>query len=384
MAFSYSFHISTKSHAVTSVGKVGQVEKHNLRKYKSDEYDKNLINVIAGSDDLLRDLKKIYHQEFDEPLKKYNERVRTDRQIKDYLEHVSNSRSDVAVEIIIQVGDKDFWEDKNLSERKQMTQIFEEQIEALQGYCPNFKLVNATIHYDEASPHVHIVGVPVADGYKKGMKKQVAKTKVFTQESLSMLQDSMRERMEQSMKAYPQLFEDMELKEKENGRNKDIPKYALDEFYKIEARNEELVEELNENYINALEKQYEVEFMIEREEETLSEVRQKLSEARESLSKLEGDINVLSTDKNALEGKIEALSEERQILETAIKKKTEESVGQFTLSGMEERLAQARKEADKTNRLNLLERFVSLSTIKPLFEQFCKTQKKIKNKDFER
>ncbi|WP_444238033.1 hypothetical protein [Eshraghiella crossota] len=27
------------------------------------------------------------------------------------------------------------------------------------------------VHLDEDSPHMHIVGVPVADGYKKGLSK---------------------------------------------------------------------------------------------------------------------------------------------------------------------------------------------------------------------
>jgi len=44
------------------------------------------------------------------------------------------------------------------------------------------------VHLDEASPHMHIVGVPMASGYKRGPKKQAAKTKVFTPEILEMLQ----------------------------------------------------------------------------------------------------------------------------------------------------------------------------------------------------
>ncbi len=42
------------------------------------------------------------------------------------------------------------------------------------------KVANAVIHFDELSPH--LVGVPIKDGYIKGMKKQPAKSKVFTKE----------------------------------------------------------------------------------------------------------------------------------------------------------------------------------------------------------
>lgn len=234
MAFSYSFHISAKSHAVTNLGKVGQVGRHNLRSYEGKDYDRNLIETVVGSDDLLSDMKKVYHEEFDEALQRYNEGRRADRQIDDYITHVSDSRSDVGVEIIIQVGDEEFWRDKSLFQRSEMSQVFEEQIEALQKHCPNFKIANATIHYDEKSPHMHVVGVPVAEGYQKGMERQCAKTKVFTKETLSELQDVMRAEVEQSMKKLPSLFSTMQLKTKERGRNKDIPKARLDEFYALE------------------------------------------------------------------------------------------------------------------------------------------------------
>lgn len=249
MPISYSFHISSKSHAVNNISKVGQVSKHNLREYKSVDYDKNLIDVIVGSNDnLLNDIKKVYHQEFDEALKKYNQKQkRTDRKIGNYLTHVSNSRNDIAVEIIIQLGDKDFWKDKDLSDKKIMSYIFKDQIKSLEQYCPNFKIASAVIHYDESSPHIHIVGVPIAKGYKKGMEVQCAKTKVFTKESLSFLQDKMRERAEIGMKLNFELFTDIKLKDKEKGRNKDIPKHSLDEYYSLERQKKTLQQDIQSN-----------------------------------------------------------------------------------------------------------------------------------------
>lgn len=38
---------------------------------------------------------------------------------------------------------------------------------------------------------------------------------------------------------------------------------------------------------------------------------------------------------------------------------------------MKERIAAARKEAEKDNRLRLLEKFVALPQVKPVWEQFC-------------
>lgn len=65
----------------------------------------------------------------------------------------------MACEIIIEIGDMDFWSDKDDKFQKKMTDVFKEQIEDLELVVPNFKIANATIHYDESSPHLHIVGV---------------------------------------------------------------------------------------------------------------------------------------------------------------------------------------------------------------------------------
>ena len=241
MAFSYSFHLSAKSHSVGTTGKINQCSRHNLREYKSNKYDRTQIDIIRGSDNsILDNVKKIYKEEFNECLVKYNQGKRADRQIQDYLEHVSNSRSDAAAEIIIQVGDREFWKNKTLSDKKKMNYIFRDQLRSLEKLCPEFKIASAVVHYDESSPHMHIVGVPVASGYKKGMEKQVAKTKVFTADRLSYLQDKMRANAERGMELNPELFRDQRLKEKEKGRNKDIPKAMLDDYYELKNEAEKL------------------------------------------------------------------------------------------------------------------------------------------------
>ena len=237
MAFSYSFHLSSKGHSVSTIAKIGQVSRHNLRDYKSADYDKNDIQILVGGDkSILQNMREVYQQEFDEALKKYNEGKRADRQIEDYLKHISEAKADVGAEIIIQVGDKDFWEGIDKEERKSLDGLFEKQLEKLQELVPEFKVASAVIHYDESSPHMHIVGVPVSEGFKKGLEKQVSKTRVFTADRLTYLQDKMRENVEECMKYYPEIFEGKQLKEKEKGRNKDIPKQKLYEYYQLEEK----------------------------------------------------------------------------------------------------------------------------------------------------
>lgn len=170
------------------------------------------------------DVKKLYKDEFEEAVLEYNSRqVRDDRKIKDYFTHVSNnSKNDLAVQIIIELGDKEFWDTKDMIFKKRMTTIYKEQVRYLEQILPNFKVASAIIHYDESCPHLHIVGVPIKYKSKNGMNKQVGKSDVFTKESLRNLQDKMRENcIETYNKEYS--LDDI-LNEKMEGRNEDYVK----------------------------------------------------------------------------------------------------------------------------------------------------------------
>ncbi len=232
MSLSYSFHLSSKSHALGTTNSISGASKHNLRAYESANYDKSQIEILRGAEDrnILDSVQKIYDEEFRESVFKYNQKQlendHKERCITDYLQKVNDSKNDVAAEIIIQIGSQDDWKDISLEDRKKMTPVFEEQINKLEELCPNFKIANATIHYDEQSPHMHVIGVPVAEGYKKGLERQCSKTKVFTKDSLEMLQDKMRDGLSERVRALD-LFEDPELTEKKQGRNYDVPKNSL-------------------------------------------------------------------------------------------------------------------------------------------------------------
>ena len=232
MALSYSFHLSNKSHAVSNTSKLNGVCKHNERRYKSSRsYDKENINVMYSrtNENLYKDVQQVYHDEFDEPLKEFNQKQnRDDRKIKDYLKHVSDSKSnDVAAEIIIQIGDQDFWKDRSMEFKKSMIPCFQEQLDRLKKLCPDFKIASAIVHLDEKSPHMHVVGVPVAEGYKRGLSKRCSKTKVFTQKSLEKLQEAMRQDI-----TLPDCVKEVDstLKKRSEGRNRDLTKKELTEL----------------------------------------------------------------------------------------------------------------------------------------------------------
>ena len=209
---------SLSNNAIQNANDLSRVNKHNLRDYDNQ---RELIKVIFGTDNIINDVKDLYLKEFEESKIEYNNRQsREDRKIKDYFKKVSESQNDIACEIIIELGDMDFWNDKDQEYRLKMIDVYNEQIKDLTKIEPTFKIANATIHFDETSPHMHVVGVPVVENCTRGMKKQVGKSKLFTKTSLTDIQDKMRN---VCIKSYNKFYEvDTRLKEKQKGRNQDI------------------------------------------------------------------------------------------------------------------------------------------------------------------
>ena len=216
------------NNAIQNANNLSRVNNHNLRKYDDNQ---ELIEIIYGTNNLYDDVKNLYIEEFDEARIKYNEKqTRNDRKINDYFEHISNNdKNDLACEIIIELGDMEFWRDKDDKFKRKMTDVFNQQIKDLEKVVPSFKIANATIHYDESSPHLHIVGVPIKNGNKNGMSKQVGKSTIFTKDSLRVIQDTMRIYCINSFnKVYNS---NKELKAKLKGRNEDVPIKNMEKEY---------------------------------------------------------------------------------------------------------------------------------------------------------
>ena len=257
---SYSAHISNGKSAITSKKALAGVAKHNLRKYKSADYSSDNIRLIYGTTDLFQDVKRVYHREFNDVVKEYNSRQkREDRKIKDYFEHVAGLNQDMAVEIIFQCGDKKYW-DEHWKNKNYMSEVFDYILECLQKLLPEFKIANAVIHFDEASPHMHVVGVPVWEGAKRGLSKKVSKRNVFTPQTLSViLQDKLREEANYGFEYY---FKE-ELAEKKKGRNHDLSV---------------------------------TEYKVAQESKKLADIKQQNNEEQEKNSKLRSNINAAETE----------------------------------------------------------------------------------------
>ncbi len=234
---------SFANNGIQNATQLSKVNKHNLRDYDND---KENIYILYGTDNLYQDVQDLYIQEFEQARIKYNNKqTREDRKIDNYFKHISQDKQkDLACELIIELGDMDFWNDKSLDYRMNMRYVFNEQVQDLMRIVPEFKVANAVIHFDELSPHLHLVGVPVKDDYKKGMKKQPAKSKVFTKESLGRIQDEMRVCC---IKSYNKHYEKNSiLKQKKKGRNQDIDVKDMGDYRQIKKQLEQKEKKLAE------------------------------------------------------------------------------------------------------------------------------------------
>lgn len=284
---SYTAHVSNKKSAITSKSKLAAVAKHNLRKYKSPDYSKDNICIIYGTSNLIDDVKTVYHKEFDEALEEYNKKqTRQDRKIEDYFEHVAGKEQDMAVEIIVQIGDREFW--RQFDDMKSYIKLsYEIILGELIKRLPQFVVANAVVHLDEDSPHMHIVGVPVADGYKKGLSKQVSKRKVFTKEVLSqVLQDELREVANKEVNDW---F-GKQIKEKSKGRNYDLTVAE----YKVAQETEHLEqiqEQVNDADIKLFASQIAYRELERRQTKELNEKRSELQSVRQEIASVMNKAN---------------------------------------------------------------------------------------------
>lgn len=232
---------SFSNNAIQNIKQLGKVNHHNLRKYDNNG---ELIRIIKGTNDIVKDVKDLYKLEFEKARIEYNNKQkREDRKIKDYFYKISDdTKHDLACEIIIELGNMHFWENKSQEEKYKMIEVFTEQVKDLETIVPEFKVANATIHFDESSPHLHIVGIAIKENCKTGMTKQIGKTTVFTKESLKVIQDKMRECC---IKSYNNIYNINEkLKEKQKGRNKDINSKDMEIFNETKNRLRENIDEL--------------------------------------------------------------------------------------------------------------------------------------------
>ena len=186
---SVSIHAGSRKNAIDSMDKIKRCDLHNNRKYKNNKNEQIDLSLskynitLKGTKNITEDIRKFYKEEFGEAVYKYNQKQKDERRkIVDYLEKINKERNNIAVEFIFQIGDKQDWEEVSIEDKAKTKDIFEKAIGILEKR--GIKTVNASLHLDETSPHLHLIAVPVVENQKRGLEKQVSQRQVLTLKTL--------------------------------------------------------------------------------------------------------------------------------------------------------------------------------------------------------
>lgn len=237
------------------------------------------------------------------------------------------------------------------------------------------RVLNATVHMDETTPHLHIGVMPITQDGRLSAKA------IFTKTEMKAIQTEFARDVGEKY-----------------GLERGVEGSERTHLSEARFKEQKALEMANEHGAIAQELQIIAE-----------DCKQELSEATRSLETVKQELSAMQDRKDTLQGEIERLEaidkqtkvrvhealekqkpvlldlqkriseakSELSVVETAVKEKKAEGAEKFGWDGMTERIERARKEAGKDNhikaleaRISLLERFISLPQVKPLWEQF--------------
>lgn len=237
------------------------------------------------------------------------------------------------------------------------------------------RVLNATVHMDETTPHLHIGVMPITQDGRLSAKA------IFTKTEMKSIQTEFARDVGEKY-----------------GLERGVEGSERTHLSEARFKEQKALEMANEHGAIAQELQIIAE-----------DCKQELSEATRSLETVKQELSAMQDRKDTLQGEIERLEaidkqtkvrvhealekqkpvlldlqkriseakSELSVVETAVKEKKAEGTEKFGWDGMAERIERARKEAGKDNhikaleaRISLLERFISLPQVKPLWEQF--------------
>lgn len=237
------------------------------------------------------------------------------------------------------------------------------------------RVLNATVHMDETTPHLHIGVMPITQDGRLSAKA------IFTKTEMKAIQTEFAHDVGEKY-----------------GLERGVEGSERTHLSEARFKEQKALEMANEHGAIAQELQIIAE-----------DCKQELSEATRSLETVKQELSAMQDRKDTLQGEIERLEaidkqtkvrvhealekqkpvlldlqkriseakSELSVIETAVKEKKAEGTEKFGWDGMAERIERARKEAGKDNRIkaleariSLFERFISLPQVKPLWEQF--------------
>ena len=254
-------------------------------------------------------------------------------------------------------------------------EFFEDSVKWFSDRYGADRVLNATVHMDETTPHLHIGVMPITQDGRLSAKA------IFTKTEMKAIQTEFARDVGEKY-----------------GLERGVEGSERTHLSEARFKEQKALEMANEHGAIAQELQIITE-----------DCKQELSEATRSLEAVKQELSAMQDKKDTLQGEIERLEaidkqtkvrvhealekqkpvlldlqkriseakSELSVIETAVKEKKAEGTEKFGWDGMAERIERARKEVGKDNRIkaleariSLFERFISLPQVKPLWEQF--------------
>ena len=160
---------------------------HNNRAYPKDRLPKNIDQdrTITNQkyEKNYKTVRAAYKDIFQKSVDEYNQKQkRTDRKITSYYDKIQESKhgEHLFYEDVLQQGKKEIF-DEHPELREVVKECLQEYVEKFEERNTHLKIIGAYIHMDEASPHLHLDYIPVADGYSNGMKQRNALDRAMKQ-----------------------------------------------------------------------------------------------------------------------------------------------------------------------------------------------------------
>lgn len=165
-----------RSEAIKTLKDLGQIGAHNQRKKEAYQSNPDIIKeksidniLLVGTEETyLKQYMKIvkpYKDEHDERMKKTRENRR-----KSFHQMLDDSNSVVADELIF-TATSEYFKDKDTDIIKRWGETCLEFVYQDLGY-EKWQVLNATIHLDETTPHLHCVIVPLIKKFDKRTKTE--------------------------------------------------------------------------------------------------------------------------------------------------------------------------------------------------------------------
>ena len=369
-----TFHCGSGKNAIKSEKDLKSIDAHNNRKYKNKnnqelDPEKSHENVvIVGTDNIIEDVKKVYKDEFSEAVYDYNmKQKREDRKILDYYNQINNDKqTNLAVEMIFQLGDYEHWKDKSMEDKKKMVSIYSKAVDILKD--KNIITAQATVHMDESSPHLHLIAVPIADNNKRGLSKQVSQNKVLTVKAIKEIREEIEKvfiseykktyKEEITLKKGSELPDHLDVKKYKKA--KEILKVAKEYEY-----NQEIKDTIEKELENTKEEIKEIEEKITKAEKEKENKIEKIEDVKKETNKITSELTKLETTKD---GKLKE-KEDKEIeldlyqkkikdykdqiqkdKEDAIKLEEEQNKIEEDLKAQEKKIKDIKDEIDKKNK----------------------------------